>query len=124
MVYLEAFHGGRIAASVVTLDLTTVAIEAVLDRNRVHTTTEAADGLYVDAGTTMAGVAHTFDPRQLRTPHLGERRTDRRPGRQRRLQRGTATGGAHRRRDAGRDHRVAGHDATAGWMPSPDIGDE
>ncbi|WP_439379038.1 hypothetical protein [Amycolatopsis lexingtonensis] len=61
-VLLEAFHGGRIAASVVTPELTMVAIEADLDGHVVHTTTEAADTLFVDAGTTMTGVAHTFDP--------------------------------------------------------------
>ncbi|WP_290058324.1 hypothetical protein [Amycolatopsis solani] len=61
-VLLEAFHGGRIAASVVTPELTMVAIEADLDGHVVHTTTEAADTLFLDAGTTMVGVAHTFDP--------------------------------------------------------------
>ncbi|WIX98484.1 hypothetical protein QRX60_31015 [Amycolatopsis mongoliensis] len=61
-VYLEAFHGGRIAASVVTPELTTIAVEADLDGRIVHTLDEAADTLVVDSGTTMAGVTRTFDP--------------------------------------------------------------
>lgn len=77
-VYLEAFHGGRIAASVVTPELTTVAIEADLAGNVVHTTTEAADTLFLDAGTTMAGVAHTFGPEnyELRIWDNGEPTAD------------------------------------------------
>ncbi|MBE1493225.1 hypothetical protein H4696_000325 [Amycolatopsis lexingtonensis] len=77
-VLLEAFHGGRIAASVVTPELTMVAVEADLDGHVVHTTTEAADTLFVDAGTTMAGVAHTFDPGhyELRVWENGEPAAD------------------------------------------------
>ncbi|RSD15429.1 hypothetical protein [Amycolatopsis eburnea] len=77
-VLLEAFHGGRIAASVVTPELTMVAIEADLDGHVVDTTTEAADSLFLDSGTTMAGVAHTFDPEnyELRVWENGEPTAD------------------------------------------------
>ncbi len=77
-VYLEAFHGGRIAASVFTPESTMVAIEADLDGNVVHTTTEAAETLFLDAGTTMAGVAHTFGPEnyELRIWENGEPAAD------------------------------------------------
>ncbi|UOX92780.1 hypothetical protein MUY14_19930 [Amycolatopsis sp. FBCC-B4732] len=112
-VYLEAFHGGRIAASVFTPESTMAAIEADLDGNVVHTTTEAAENPVPRRRHDDGGRGPHLRPRELRTPHLGERRTRCGPGRQRRLQRGTATGGAHRRRDAGRDDQVAGSDATA-----------
>ncbi|MEU7791393.1 hypothetical protein [Amycolatopsis sp. NPDC049159] len=77
-VYLEAFDGGRIAASVFTPESTMVAIEADLDGNVVHTTTEAAETLFLDAGTTMAGVAHTFGPEnyELRIWENGEPAAD------------------------------------------------
>jgi hypothetical protein len=61
-VYLEAFHGGRIAAQVITPELTTIAVEADLDGHLVHTIDEAAGTLVVDSGTAMAGVTHRFDP--------------------------------------------------------------